>query len=172
VDSQNSSRLGTGRWLWLIENDAHPSVAMWQSTADCDVLEASHDGYARLPHPVLHTRRITLDKRKPALVIEDRLTGQGEHLVELFLHPAVWFEHIDNAVRLEAPNTDVWLLPPDGTTLREETGWISRGYGLKETATVLVYSLRGHVPVHLRTDIVLVPRGTRVDAARSLVGRL
>jgi hypothetical protein len=171
VDGQETSRLGADRWLWLIENDARPTVSDWQSDGLQDVLVASHDGYRRLSPPVEHTRRIVFDKGQGWWQIDDTLSGSGEHLCELFFHPGVPFELEDDAVRLCAPRADLWLLPPAGTTLRQEDGWISRGYGLRERATVLVYAVRATAPVTLRTDLVLVPSGTPATVARSLVGR-
>jgi hypothetical protein len=90
--------------------------------------------------------------------------------VELFFHPDVPLEVEGSDVRLRAPRADVWLFGPAGTQLRQEPGWISRGYGLREPATVLVYSVRAHVPVRLETRLVLVPPGTSSSAARSLFG--
>jgi hypothetical protein len=171
VDDQETSRLGGDRWLWLIENDAHPRNVSWQSNAECDVLSASHDGYRRLSEPVTHTRRIVFDKARRHWRIDDLLSGAGEHLVELFLHPGVPFDLADEAVRLSAPHADLWLFPPAQTSFRQERGWISRGYGLREPASVLVYAVRASVPLALRTDLVLVPHGTRASAARSLVER-
>ena len=55
--------------------------------------------------------------------------------------------------------------------VQQEQGWISRGYGHREAASVLVYSVRATVPLTLRTDLVLVPSGTPASVARSLVGR-
>src|SRR5579859_1747494 len=60
VDGQETSRLGGDRWLWLIENDAHPCDVAWQSDSECDVFSAAHDGYRRLAEAVVHTRRIHL----------------------------------------------------------------------------------------------------------------
>jgi uncharacterized heparinase superfamily protein len=171
LDGVDSSRLGGDRWLWLIENDAHPLGVTWASDAARDVFEGSHDGYRRLTEPVTHTRRITFDKHARHFTIEDTLTGTGEHLVELFFHPAVDFEEVDGAVRLKAPRGDAWLFPPARTTLRPEAGWISRGYGLRERATVIACELTATMPLMLRSDLILVPRGTSGVVARSLVGR-
>ena len=171
VDGEETSRLGGERWLWLIENDAHPFNVSWQSNAERDLFQGSHDGYRRLPAPVDHTRRITFTKSRTWWRIDDVVTGRGEHLAELFFHPAVAMQVRDGLVCLQAPRGDVWLIPPDGSTLRTEPGWISRGYGLRRPAPVLVYAVRGVVPLLLRTDLVLVPRGTPVSVARSLVGR-
>jgi hypothetical protein len=169
VDGQDTSRLGVGRWLWLIENDARPTVSTWCSDASTDELVASHDGYRRLAEPVTHSRKIVFDRARRTWRIEDRLEGVGEHLVEVFFHPGVPFEVAEDSVCLHAPRGDVWLFPPPATTLHVEDGWISRGYGLREPAKVLVYSKRGQVPMHLRTDIVLIAAGTSAHAARCLV---
>jgi hypothetical protein len=169
IDGQDSSRLGGDRWLWLIENDAHPHDVAWQSDAERDDFQGSHDGYRRLLQPVVHTRRIVFHRAERRFRMEDTVSGRGEHLVELFFHPGVPFEIGDGAVRLLAPRNDLWLFPPAGTTLRQEPGWISRGYGLRQSATVLVYAVRAAVPLSLRTDVVLVDHGTPQAVARSLI---
>ncbi len=172
VDGHETSRLGADRWLWLIENDAHPRVVEWSSDSARDIFEGAHDGYKRMPEPVEHTRRIAFDKALRWWRIDDTLSGRGEHLHELFFHPGVPIdvEH-DGAVCLHAAHADVWLLPPLGAAFRQEAGWISRGYGLREPAPVLVYTGRSKLPLTLRTDLVLVPPGTSASAARSLVDR-
>jgi hypothetical protein len=171
VDGEETSRLGGDRWLWLIENDAHPKGVDWVSNADEDLFVGSHDGYCRLREPVEHTRKIRFDKARRWWHIDDVLTGSGEHLAEVFFHPGVAFELHEDAAQLRAPRADLWLFPPAGTTFRMEDGWISRGYGLRMPAPVLVYALRGSVPLALRTDLVLVAPGTPAVTARSVCGR-
>src|SRR5579864_5479518 len=166
IDGQDSSRLGIDRWLWLIENDAHPFGVSWTSNAEVDEFSGSHDGYRRLANPVTVTRRIVLDKSRITWSIEDSVDGSGEHLVELFFHPGVPFNLHDDAVQLHAPRGDVWLFGPPNASLRQEQGWISRGYGLREPAAVLVYALHASAPVRLRTNLALVPMGTSHDVAR------
>jgi uncharacterized heparinase superfamily protein len=171
VDGEETSRLGGDRWLWLIENDAHPKNVTWHSDRERDVLQATHDGYRRLPEPVDHTRGITFDKDRCWWRIEDTLGGSGEHLCEIFFHPGVPIDFEDDAVRLRAPRGDLWLFPPAGATARQQPGWISSGYGLRQPSTVLVYSVRARVPFTLRTDLLLAPAGTPASTARSLVER-
>ena len=171
VDGQETSRLGADRWLWLIENDARPFGMSWRSNPERDVFVGSHAGYRRLADPVDHTRCIAFDKRRGWWRIEDELAGRGEHLAELFFHPALPFDLEDTAVRLHAPHADLWLFPPDGMTFGQTEGWISRGYGLRQRAVVLVYAVRAPVPLLLRTDLVLAPHGTPAAVARSLVER-
>jgi uncharacterized heparinase superfamily protein len=169
VDGQDSSRLGTGRWLWLIENDAHPLGLSWSADDDRDVFVGSHDGYRRLPEPVTHQRKIVFDKRRLSWHIADTLDGQGEHLAEILFHPGVPFDVEADAVCLHAPRGDVWLWGPAEATLRKEPGWISSGYGRRQPATVLVYAVRARLPLRLRTDLVLVPAGTSRSTARCQV---
>jgi hypothetical protein len=169
IDGQDSSRLGAGRWLWLIENDARPFGITWSSSDDRDVFVGSHDGYRRLSQPVTHTRNIFFDKRRLTWRIDDTLTGIGQHLVEVFFHPGVPFDIEANAVCLHAPRGDIWLWGPADLSLRQEPGWISDGYGLRRPAPVLVYETRTPVPLYLRTDLALLPAGTSRSVARCQV---
>jgi hypothetical protein len=169
IDGQDSSRLGAGRWLWLIENDARPFDVSWRSEPGCDVFVGSHSGYRRLSEPVTHTRRITFDKTRCAWHIEDQLDGQDEHLVELYFHPGVPFAVEDDAIRLRAPRGDVIMLRPSELAMRTQQGSISRGYGLHEPAPVLVFAAQIQIPARFRTSLLLVDAGTPVTTARSLV---
>jgi uncharacterized heparinase superfamily protein len=165
IDGREIARLGGDHWLWRIEDDAHPTVLAWQSNAARDVLEAQHDGYA----PLIHRRRIAFDKQRCAWRIDDTVDGSGEHLVELCLHPGVRVaEVVDGCVRLRAPRADLWVLGPAGLPLQQQSGWLSRAYGHREPATVLVYAQRAKVPVTYTTGLVLVPHGTPLVAARSI----
>ena len=169
IDRQETSRLGSDRWLWQIANDARPRVLEWTSDAEHDVLVAEHDGYRRLSQSVIHRRRFTFDKRRRIWRIDDELDGHGEHLVELFFHPAQALLLEDGAARVRAPHADLWLFPPPAAAGRQEPGWISRGYGHREPATVLVYAVRATLPLRLSTTLVLVPTGTDARQARSFV---
>jgi uncharacterized heparinase superfamily protein len=155
IDAQEIARLGGDHWLWRIENDAHPRVRAWESDAEHDLLEVEHDGYCRLPRPVVHRRRILFDKRQRTWQIDDTLDGEGEHLVELFFHPGVAFEIEPHGIRLKAKQADLRLIPPAGLDLSREPGWVSRAYGQREPAAVLVYRRRARPPVTFTTRLVL-----------------
>lgn len=161
VDGLEVARLGQGSWLWRIENDALPTVHRWDATPKRDVLDAEHAGYARIG--VTHRRTICFDKRRRLWLIRDALEGHGERAVELFFHPACPIaEQAGLAVRLRAPQADCWIAPldpPTGLVLQQESGWLSRGYGHREPAIVLVYRARLHLPVVITTAIALVPPG-------------
>jgi hypothetical protein len=159
VDGEETSRLGTGRWLADCQR-RHPKVLRWASNDERDVLSVEHDGYARLPQPVIHRRTFTFDKQRRTWRIDDDLTGSGEHLLEVFFHPGVAPVQEAGAMLLRAERGDLWLFPPGD--VRQEPGWISRGYGQREPATVLVYAVRAALPTRLTTHLVLAATGTRV----------
>src|SRR5207244_1132988 len=85
IDGLDQSQAG-GNFMWLRKARAHCSA--WMSAVDQDCFEGWHDGYTGLADPVLHRRRITLDKRNRSIVVEDVVRMQGLHEVELFLHCA------------------------------------------------------------------------------------
>ena len=57
--------------MWL--KKAHAGCRHWSTSAERDVFDGWHDGYMRLGDPVLHRRRITLDKPARRFRIEDVL---------------------------------------------------------------------------------------------------
>ncbi len=173
VDEEEMAELGGLNWLWWIENQAVPTVHAWESDTSHDLLDAEHSGYTRLPRPVVHRRRIRFDKRRRVWLVEDALRGSGEHFVEVSFHLGVkQVEHEGLAVRLRAPRGDLWIVPmspPAGLSFVEETGWVSRGYGYRETSAIVRYAAHTAVPVTLTTGLALVPTGTSLKDARSLL---
>ena len=83
VDGTDQSQSG-GNFMWL--RKAGAGCSLWRPSAGRDVFEGWHDGYTRLPDPVTHRRRITLEKRGRRVVIEDALKMTGTHEIELFFH--------------------------------------------------------------------------------------
>lgn len=83
VDGSDQSVSG-GNFMWL--KKARAGCSQWSTSAAKDVFDGWHDGYMRLGDPVMHRRRITLDKLARRFRIEDVLEARGEHQVELFFH--------------------------------------------------------------------------------------
>ena len=83
IDGRDQSEPG-GSFLWV--SKAKATCAVWESTGARDVLEGWHDGYLRLPDPVLHRRRIVLDKPGRRIAIEDDIETGATHEVELLFH--------------------------------------------------------------------------------------
>jgi Heparinase II/III-like protein/Heparinase II/III N-terminus len=132
---------------------------LWRETADCRVqhvegmdgfVEAvgSHDGYWRLPDPVIHTRKLQLVEKSRTLVITDRLGCERAHDIELFFHfsekcqvrqvgPGS-FESLNRSKRISI-RVDSRFKPQLYRGCEEPIlGWVSRTFGVKEASFTLV----------------------------------
>ena len=85
VDGCDQSVQG-GNFMWL--QQANATCEEWQAEGDRDCFIGRHDGYQRLKDPVLHRRKIVLDKRARVLTVEDSFECKGEHVLE-------WHWHLD-----------------------------------------------------------------------------
>ena len=85
VDGQETSRLG-GEPLAVADRKRRAADGVtWSGPRPRpDVLAAEHDGYRRLPQPVVQRRRIHLRQAARIWRIDDELDGSGEHLIEVY----------------------------------------------------------------------------------------
>lgn len=161
VDGLDQSQSG-GNFMWL--RKARAGCSVWRPSAAEDVFEGWHDGYTRLADPVLHRRRITLDKRSPRIVIEDTLQMAGVHDIELFFHfseacrivaeaegYAVTRLHRTLALRLpQAEGADERIYHG---SIAPISGWVSRRFDDKVPAPTLVWRARLRGSAVLRSEI-------------------
>ena len=140
--------------MWLAKAEAGCST--WHSTEEQDCFEGWQDGYRRLPDPVLHRRRIVLDKPRRRILIEDRLEMNGEHAVELFFHFAgdchpraaddAWLlEREQLRVRMKLPTVEGCVARVGRGELDPPLGWLSPAFDVLVPASTLVWRavLRG-----------------------------
>ena len=108
-------------------------------------LEARHDGYARLKHPVIHTRMIQYDN-DATLIIKDSFVGKGEHEFELnfHLHPDCRAVSDNGIWSIQNKSARLYIALSSPGRLREISGktdpilgWYSPAYNLKQTCSVL-----------------------------------
>jgi hypothetical protein len=149
VDGQDQADQETG-FVWsrpyavrVIRNDRHDGILL---------IEAEHDGYARLDRPVVH-RRAICHPDDSVFLVSDHFAGQGVHEFELnwHLHPnAVAKKQGDGWWRIE--NGDIVLYMrlmggKDFDLLCGGTdpikGWYSSQYGIKEACSVLTLTVKG-----------------------------
>jgi len=161
VDGKDQSEPG-GNFMWL--RKARAACSRWNATPEEDYFEGWHDGYLALADPVMHRRRIVLNKSSRRIVIEDTLQMDGEHEVELFFHchEGCAVRPADDGVILERGERRVRLRWPDlseggATLLRASTnpiaGWVSRGFDRKEGAPTLIWRARLAGRTVLRTSL-------------------
>ena len=160
VDGMDQSEPG-GNFMWL--RKARAECSRWSSDDESDVFEGWHDGYLGLADPVMHRRRIVLDKATRRIAIEDTLQMEGEHAIELFFHchEECAVERIEGGFRLARGERSIELLLPEGgeSHVLEASehpigGWISRRFDRKVRAPTLLWSaiVRGRQVLRTRVD--------------------
>jgi len=161
VDARDQSESG-GKFMWL--RKARAGCSLWESTPGHDRFEGWQDGYRRLQDPVVHRRRIVLDKASRRVTLEDSLQMTGEHDIELLFHCSEQC--------LAEPAGDGYDLRQAGRTLRLGLpqikaasarlyvgsvapifGWVSRRFDDKQPAPTIVWRCRLKGDVVLRTEI-------------------
>lgn len=162
VDGMDQSQSG-GNFMWL--KKANARCTLWLASDERDVFEGWHDGYTRLPDPVTHRRRITLDKRERRVVIEDSALMSGAHEIELLFH-------CSERCRIE-PTADGYRLRQEGRTILLKLpqaegcasrfycgstapvwGWVSRNFDAKRPAPTIVWRARLAGEVVLRSEVI------------------
>jgi hypothetical protein len=142
VDGLDQS-VGGGRFLWLRKACTRVEHAP-KSPAQFD-LSASHDGYARLPDPVVHARRVTFDEASVTLVVTDHVTAKCTHRSEIFWHvaPQLDVTLAGQCTTVHGHDYTLVIAVSCGTldlvrgADHPPLGWYSRAYKVKEPCTVL-----------------------------------
>jgi uncharacterized heparinase superfamily protein len=130
---------------------AHPKVER-QRLAD-NVLEivASHDGYRRLPDPVVHRRRLTL--ADDVLTVVDELDCAGEHVLRSFVHLAPMASVTEGDAGYEVAIGEAAVTITFDAAAEDELSledaWVSDRYGVRERAPLLVLTARRRCPTRL-----------------------
>jgi hypothetical protein len=150
IDGQDQSEPG-GTFMWLRKARAH--CTSWRSSPERDEFEGWHDGYTRLADPVVHRRRIVLDKRARRIVVDDLLEMSGTHDVELLFHcgarccvdaePGGHLLRVaDRAVRLQLPLIDGARAEVRCAAVDPIGGWTSPRFDVKRPAPTIVWRAR------------------------------
>ena len=164
VDGQDQSVQG-GNFMWLAKAEA--TCSHWHASAREDVFEGWHDGYRRLSDPVTHQRRIHLDKLAGRIIIEDQLTMDAEHSIELFFHfsERCHIECGTDRYEITQGNNRLLLSLPESVanaqhrllsgSLDPILGWVSRRFDDKQPSPSIVWSARLRGNTTLRSEILI-----------------
>jgi hypothetical protein len=147
VDEENQAEQLTG-FIW-----DKPYNIEWtrKTTPDgYEVIRASHDGYKRLPHPVIHQRRLVYEP-SAFILVEDSFRGTGRHnfALHFHLHPDVLVEQDDSWYHLKNNGRKLCLQVMDGQFDQVKgrkgplLGWFSPAYGTLEETTTLHIAMDG-----------------------------
>ena len=151
-----SQSMAAGPFLWT--RKAAATVSGWTVSDNRATLEASHDGYRRLPDPVTHRR--TLDLDAGVLTIDDALEGRSTHQIEWRLHLApqcvarlagttclVLGEH--HCLELLLDPSLEWSLHVG----EPSAGWYSASFNRRQETTTLVGVVQAPLPCRLHNQI-------------------
>ena len=146
IDGCDQSVSG-GNFLWLDKAQAHCRVHAVDGPVQC--FEGEHDGYLRLPDPVVHRRRIRFEPDAARFVVEDEIDGRGRHTAQICWHLAEDCTVSSDGRRVTARSGGVELTievpdAPDGPRLlrgRESppAGWMSRSFDARTPIFTVVW---------------------------------
>ena len=141
----------------------------WTSGRTFDLFVGSHDGYARLPNPVLH-RRWVFSLKSRFWLIRDLALGTGKHQIDLYWHLSpTLFPHasLANAFFDQDGRTGFYVIPA------EEKGWSreilqdqwSPAYGRKEPCSVVHFAAAADLPAEFLT-LLMPAASASLDAGK------
>jgi uncharacterized heparinase superfamily protein len=142
--------------LWMILNDAtKPDVLEWKTSDQQDIFEAQHHAYDTVPSPVVHRRRIELDKQTGSLKLRDILDGSGSHLLESYLHfyPGVKLQITDPRSAVVVARHSRYTISADVGEFSLAETWFSPTYGVREKNVTLKLSINTKVPARIQMEI-------------------
>jgi hypothetical protein len=143
--------------LWTASEDTtSPRVLVWTSDPHQDVLEAEHDGYRRLPSPVVHRRKFVFDKSVHEVTITDTLLGAGDHGIQfrLHFHPKISLETHEKNVYLASSGTGrIRIICSEPAEVIETL--FSPSYGILLHSKGLQVRRRAALPYTMTTRIIL-----------------
>lgn len=65
--------------LWNTPEEQRAAIESFSQGSAVDLVVARHEGYERLPEPIVHRRRLALLKDEESFLVHDLLEGRGEH---------------------------------------------------------------------------------------------
>ena len=152
------------RTPFVIGNEARPRVTFREFNRvledEHEFIVAEHHGYRRLAQPIKHERSVQFDKRGRLWLVEDTLTGSGEHTFRFRFHFAENLETVvlaDGIVRAYDKMTGarLFVAPVGLDALPElETQYISRDYGQKSESVSACWIVRATAPLSVGWAII------------------
>lgn len=137
-----------------------PKINGWQSDIERDILDAEHNGYTRLANPVTHRRILTFEKAAGFWILEDRFSGEGNHLFEIFFNFDAGIKVSlaeQNRIVAEGVKTRLTIVPMSNLPFERKVTrrFVSLSYRTRRPSSGIMYRLRADVPC--RSVMLLIP---------------
>jgi uncharacterized heparinase superfamily protein len=143
LDNQEQNEFKT-EWLFRMFAKAQPEHVEFLADAVRSRYRGRHDGYTRLPHPVVHERSFELEHASGMLEIADRLTGEGAHTVVWRFHcaPGVTVAiEADGSLTLRSGALAWSLRSLDRLAPSVDESWYSPSYGVRVPAQAIEFRI-------------------------------
>jgi Heparinase II/III-like protein. len=140
----------------------------WITGSGFTLFSGNHDGYAKLPDPVIH-RRTIFHLHGEYFLVRDVAEGQGVHDLDIFWHfaPALNLRASGTTLvaELEGETSDehqLTLLTASSAKwdVSAEDGLVSSAYGAVQSAPVGLFKVKTSVPAEIAA--LLIPSRTKV----------
>lgn len=175
IDGLDQSVIG-GSFLWL--KHAQARCEAWAPSDEEDYFRGSHDGYRRLPDPVLHRREVRYLKPQRKIRIIDSFTCNGPHEVELFWHfsEECVVRRSADGVTVTRDGYRIHMRPLESgiaiDLIRGDedrpAGWISRRFDVKTPTTTMIWRLRIEGPAVVTSELdLMLPEAADEEIGRS-----
>jgi hypothetical protein len=145
---------GTGPFSW--QNPPHVKVDQWINGQQFDLFQGRHDGYSRLPSPVIH-RRWVFHRKEKFWLVRDVAEGRGTHQLEIAWHIGPTLSPVASKNCIFANDRDsLALLTADGDGWSQSVrrDYWSRAYGHKERASVVNFGTKIELPADFVTLLI------------------
>lgn len=153
IDKQDQS-IPNGPFAW--QAFTNMTIENWANGQTFDLFVGSHDGYERLPDPVMH-RRFVFHPKGGLWLVRDVMLGEREHCVESFWHfaPGIILEQQGPAISVKVSSTAekaqqcslIFIAVGKEWKTEMGEGIISPAYGSKQSAPVLQLSTEAKLPL-------------------------
>ena len=179
VDGEQSS-VPDGPFSW--KSTANSKALSWITRPRFDFVGGQHDGYTRLPDPVVHTRSILFLKRD-YWIVRDYVTASEAHKFDLRFHfapecnPQLTSERraFQSVTTAQGGNSGLDIVTLAEGVWRREDDWVSHCYGDREMAPVWTFSAVSKGNTELTTLLLpnadLCGQRARVREVEAIGGR-
>lgn len=144
----------TGPFSW--RNPPRVKVEQWITGQQFDLFQGSHDGYSRLPSPVIH-RRWVFHRKGEFWLVHDLAEGLGRHHLDIAWHVGPALSHASSHRYLFADERDSLAfltanVPGWSQSVRRD--YWSPVYGHRELATVVNFGALAELPADFATLLI------------------
>jgi len=145
---------GVGPFSW--KNSPQVKVAQWINGQQFDLFQGSHDGYSRLPSPVIHHRWV-FHRKGQFWLVRDRAEGHGAHQLDITWHMGPTLSPVASKQCAFADEQgSITLVTAEGhgwsESVRRDYG--SRAYGHKQEANVVSFGGKIELPADFVTLLI------------------